>query len=128
MGNVGFLYGTMPDAPSLLAKLPTEKSPPVPEVTAATRIKRATDVVTQYQTLFSEDYVASRDRAVVQSMADRNAPYSDQTLRSLGITGVTNVNWGDLGMAQMEAEKPFNSILASMSWQPSARVCPAAVR
>lgn len=115
MGNVGFHYGTMPDAPSLLAKLPTEKSPPVPEVSAAKRVKNASDVVTQYQTLFSEDYVASRDRAVVQSMADRNAPYSDQTLRSLGITGVTNVNWGDLGMAQMEAEKPFNSILASMS-------------
>ncbi len=100
---------------TLLAKLPTEKSPPVPDVAAATRIKRASDVVSQYQTLFSEDYVASRDRAVVQSMADRNAPYSDSVLRSLGITGITNVNWGDLGMAQQEAEKPFNSILMSMS-------------
>lgn len=114
MGNVGFHPGTMSSA-ILLAKLPTEKSPPVPDVAAATRIKRASDVVSQYQTLFSEDYVASRDRAVVQSMADRNAPYSDSTLRSLGITGITNVNWGDLGMAQQEAEKPFNSILMSMS-------------
>ena len=114
MGNVGFHPGTMSSA-SLLAKLPTEKSPPVPDVAAATRIKRASDVVSQYQTLFSEDYVASRDRAVVQSMADRNAPYSDSVLRSLGITGITNVNWGDLGMAQQEAEKPFNSILMSMS-------------
>ncbi len=106
----------MPEATSLLAKLPTEKpSPPVPDVTAATRIKRASDVVSQYQTLFNEDYIASRDRAVVQSMADRNAPYSDSMLRSLGITGITNVNWGDLGMAQQEAEKPYNSILMSMS-------------
>lgn len=114
MGNVGFHHGTMSTV-SLLAKLPTEKSPPVPDVAAATRIKRASDVVSQYQTLFSEDYVASRDRAVVQSMADRNAPYSDSVLRSLGITGITNVNWGDLGMAQQEAERPFNSILMSMS-------------
>lgn len=105
----------MPDALKLLAKLPVEKSPPVPSVTAATRIKRASDVVTQYQTLFNEDYVASRDRAVVQSMADRNAPYSDTMLRALGITGITNVNWGDLGMAQAEAEKPINSILNSLS-------------
>jgi hypothetical protein len=103
-------------ATSFLAKLSTEKpSPPVPDVTAATRIKRACDVVSQWQTLFNEDYIASRDRAVVQSMADRNAPYSDSTLRSLGITGITNVNWGDLGIAQQEAEKPYNSILNSMS-------------
>ena len=100
---------------TLLAKLLTEKSPPVPDVTAATRIKRACDVVNQWQTLFNEDYIASRDRAVVQSMADRNAPYSDSALRALGITGITNVNWGDLGIAQQEAEKPYNSILNSMS-------------
>jgi hypothetical protein len=65
--------------------------------------------------LFNEDYIASRDRAVVQSMADRNAPYSDSRLRQLGISGITNVNWGDLGIAQMEAEKPYNSVLMSMS-------------
>jgi len=115
MGNVGFCPGTMSTATTLLAKLPTEKSPPVPDVTASTRIKRACDVVGQYQTLFNEDYIASRDRAVVQSMADRNAPYSDIMLRSLGISGITNVNWGDLGIAQQEAEQPFNSILNSMS-------------
>ncbi|MEI7747411.1 MAG: hypothetical protein WCJ28_07710, partial [Actinomycetota bacterium] len=115
MGNVGFCIGTMSLSSTLLAKLPTEKSPPVPDVTAATRIKRACDVVSQWQTLFNEDYIASRDRAVVQSMADRNAPYSDTALRSLGITGITNVNWGDLGIAQQEAEKPYNSILNSMS-------------
>jgi len=100
---------------TLLAKLPTEASPPVPDVTAAARVKRASDVVSQYQTLFNEDYIASRDRAVVQSMADRNAPYSDSRLRQLGISGITNVNWGDLGIAQMEAEKPYNSVLMSMS-------------
>lgn len=105
----------MPAALTLLAKLPVEKSPPVPDVTAATRIKRASDVVSQWQTLFNEDYVASRDRAVVQAMVDRNAPYSDTMLRSLGLTGITNVNWGDLGMAQAEAEKPFNAILNSLS-------------
>jgi hypothetical protein len=100
---------------TLLAKLPTEASPPVPDVTAAARVKRAADVVSQYQTLFNEDYIASRDRAVVQSMADRNAPYSDSRLRQLGISGITNVNWGDLGIAQMESEKPYNSVLMSMS-------------
>lgn len=100
---------------TLLAKLPTEAFPPVPDVTAAARVKRASDVVSQYQTLFNEDYIASRDRAVVQSMADRNAPYSDSRLRQLGISGITNVNWGDLGIAQMEAEKPYNSVLMSMS-------------
>lgn len=100
---------------TLLAKLPTEASPLVPDVTAAARVKRASDVVSQYQTLFNEDYIASRDRAVVQSMADRNAPYSDSRLRQLGISGITNVNWGDLGIAQMEAEKPYNSVLMSMS-------------
>lgn len=107
--------GTMSSATLLLAKLPTEQSPPVPDVTAATRIKRACDCVSQYQTLFNDDYIASRDRAVVQSMADRNAPYSDGRLRELGITGITNVNWGDLGIAQQEAEKPYNSVLSSMS-------------
>ncbi len=114
MGNVGFCHGTMSSAITLLAKLPTE-SPPVPDVTAATRIARACDCVSQYQTLFNDDYIASRDRAVVQSMADRNAPYSDSRLRELGITGITNVNWGDLGIAQQEAEKPYNSVLMSMS-------------
>jgi len=105
----------MSSATNLLAKLPTEQSPPVPDVTAATRITRACDCVSQYQTLFNDDYIASRDRAVVQSMADRNAPYSDSMLRQLGITGITNVNWGDLGIAQQEAEKPYNSVLMSMS-------------
>ena len=115
MGNVGFCHGTMSTV-ALLAKLPTEKpSDPVPDVTASTRIKRAADVVSQWQTLFNEDYIASRDRAVVQSMADRQPPYSDSTLRGLGISGITNVNWGDLGIAQQEAEKPYNSILNSMA-------------
>lgn len=109
-----YLCGTMSSS-TLLAKLSTETSPPVPDVSAAKRVKRACDVVSQWQTLFNEDYIAARDRAVVQSMADRNAPYSEQTLRSLGITGITNVNWGDLGIAQQEAEKPYNSILNSMS-------------
>lgn len=103
----------MPELPTSLAKLPTETSP-APDA-AATRVKRAADVVSQFQTLFNEDYIASRDRAVVQSMADRQAPYSDEVLRKLGITGITNVNWGDLGIAQQEAEKPFNSVLTSMS-------------
>lgn len=105
----------MSHAQSSLAKIVSDKTPQVPDISAAKRIKRASDVVSQWQTLFNEDYIASRDRAVVQSMADRNAPYSDQTLRSLGITGITNVNWGDLGIAQQEAEKPYNSILNSMS-------------
>jgi hypothetical protein len=104
----------MPELPTSLAKLPTE-TPPVPDATAATRVKRAADVVSQFQTLFNEDYIASRDRAVVQSMADRQPPYSDDVLRKLGIAGITNVNWGDLGIAQQEAEKPFNSVLMSMS-------------
>ncbi len=67
----------MPELPTSLAKLPTETSP-VPDATAATRVKRAADVVSQFQTLFNEDYIASRDRAVVQSMADRQPPYSDE--------------------------------------------------
>lgn len=104
----------MPEPLTSLAKLPTE-TPPVPDATAATRVKRACDVVSQFQTLFNEDYIASRDRAVVQSMVDRQAPYSDDVLRKLGIVGITNVNWGDLGIAQQEAEKPFNSVLMSMS-------------
>lgn len=104
----------MPELPTSFAKLPTE-TPPVPDATAATRVKRAADVVSQFQTLFNEDYIASRDRAVVQSMADRQPPYSDEVLRKLGIVGITNVNWGDLGIAQQEAEKPFNSVLMSMS-------------
>ena len=104
----------MPALPSSLAKLPTE-TPPVPDATAATRVKKASDVVSQFQTLFNEDYIASRDRAVVQSMADRQPPYNDGTMRKLGITGITNVNWGDLGVAQQEAEKPYNSVLMSMS-------------
>ena len=104
----------MPELPTSLAKLPAE-TPPVPDATAATRVKRAVDVVSQFQTLFNEDYIASRDRAVVQSMADRQPPYSDDVLRKLGIAGITNVNWGDLGIAQQEAEKPFNSVLMSMS-------------
>lgn len=99
---------------TLLTQFATETIPQVPEVSASKRVKHASDVVSQWQTLFDEDYIASRDRAVVQSMADRNAPYSDQTLRALGITGITNVNWGDLGIAQQEAEKPYNSILNSM--------------
>ena len=52
---------------TLLAKLLTEKSPPVPDVTAATRIKRACDVVNQWQTPFNEDYIATfpyRDNAL----------------------------------------------------------------
>ena len=104
----------MPDLPSSLAKLPTE-TPPVPDATSSTRVKKASDVVSQFQTLFNEDYLASRDRAVVQSMADRQPPYSDGVLRKLGISGITNVNWGDLGVAQAEAEKPYNSVLMSMS-------------
>ena len=105
----------MPDVTLLLAKIPAEKPAAPPDVQSATRITRASDVVTQYQTLFNEDYVASRDRAVVQAMVDRNAPYSDTMLRALGITGITNVNWGDLGMAQAETEKPFNAILNSLA-------------
>lgn len=104
----------MPALPSSLAKLPTE-TPPVPDATSSTRVKKASDVVSQFQTLFNEDYIASRDRSIVQSMADRQAPYSDGALRKLGISGITNVNWGDLGVAQAEAEKPYNSVLMSMS-------------
>jgi len=98
-----------------ISRIVAEADPKVPEVAATKRVQRASDVVSQYQTLFDEDFNAERDRAIVQSQCDGNAPFSESRLRTLGISGVTNVNWGDLRVAQAEAERPFNNILNSMS-------------
>lgn len=100
--------------PELLDSLPSEPAIQNPLLPGA-RVKKASDIVSQYQTLFDEDFMAAQDRARAQSMVDGDSPYSEEELRRLGIHGITNVNWGDLTAAQREAEQPFNDILESMS-------------
>lgn len=97
-----------------LDQLPSEPEIDNPLLPGA-RVKRASDIVSDYQTLFDEDFMAAQDRARAQSMVDGDTPYSEEELRRLGIHGITNVNWGDLTTAQTEAEQPFNDILDSMS-------------
>lgn len=100
--------------PELLDSLPSEPAIQNPALPGA-RIKKASDIVSDYQTLFDEDFMAAQDRARAQSMVDGDSPYSEDELRRNGIHGITNVNWGDLTAAQREAEQPFNDILESMS-------------
>lgn len=78
------------------------------------RIKTPSDAVSDYRSLFNDDWWASRDRAVMQAMVDGTPPWSDARDRALGLFGRTNVNWGLLTQAQTEAEQPFNDILDSM--------------
>lgn len=78
------------------------------------RIKSPADAISDYRSLFNDDWIASRDRAVMQSMVDGNPPWSDARDRQLGLYGRTNVNWGMLTQAQQEAEQPFNDILDSL--------------
>jgi hypothetical protein len=108
--ETGFYYGM----PELLDSLPSEPAIQNPALPGA-RIKKASDIVSDYQTLFDEDFMAAQDRARAQSMVDGDSPYSEEELRRNGIHGITNVNWGDLASAQREAEQPFNDILESMS-------------
>jgi hypothetical protein len=100
--------------PELLDSLPSESAIQNPALPGA-RIKKASDIVSDFQTLFDEDFMAAQDRARAQSMVDGDSPYSEGELRRMGIHGITNVNWGDLTSAQREAEQPFNDILESMS-------------
>ena len=78
------------------------------------RVKSPADVISDYRSLFNDDWWASRDRAMMQAMVDGAPPWSDARDRQLGLYGRTNVNWGMLTQAQQEAEQPFNDILDSL--------------
>lgn len=78
------------------------------------RVSTPGEVVSDYRSLFNDDWNASKDRAVMQSMVDGAPPWSDARDRVLGLYGRTNVNWGLLTQSQQEAEQPFNDILDSL--------------
>jgi hypothetical protein len=78
------------------------------------RIKSPADAISDYRSLFNDDWIASKDRAIMQAMVDGSPPWSDARDRQLGLFGRTNVNWGMLTQAQQEAEQPFNDILDSL--------------
>jgi len=78
------------------------------------RVKSAAEVVSDYRSLFNDDWAASRDRAIMQSMVDGNPPYSDARDRMMGYFGRTNVNWGLLTKAHRNGVMPYTDILDSM--------------
>lgn len=78
------------------------------------RVSSPGEVVSDYRSLFNDDWQASKDRSRMQSMVDGNPPWSDARDRALGLFGRTNVNWGLLTQSQQEAEQPFNDILDSL--------------
>jgi len=108
----------MPSSPPISAASLISSIPPVVDqddkIILRGRVKKPEDVVSDYRSLFNDDWAASRDRAVMQSMVDGNPPYSDARDRLLGFFGRTNVNWGLLTKAARNGVMPYTDILDSM--------------
>lgn len=78
------------------------------------RIASSEALISCYQTLFTEDEVSSRKRALAQAQADGEAPYSQDRERRLGTDGRANINWLMMQDALFEAEQPINTLLESL--------------
>lgn len=94
--------------------LPSVVDPQTNELIKRGRIKDAGALVSAYQTLFYEDWESSRKRALVQAMADGEAPYSPSREAATGTQGRANINWLGMADALSEAELPYNTLLESL--------------
>lgn len=93
--------------------------PPVVDPTSKKLIKRgrlkdAAALTTLHITLFNEDLYSSQKRAMIQAAAGGDAPKNQLRQTRLGLAGTANINWGELGQALEEAQKPWWRFLESV--------------
>jgi hypothetical protein len=78
------------------------------------RVKTARDLASIHVGLVNEDLEASRKRAMVDAAIGGEAPYDADKDRRLGISGRSNINWGDLAQAVEEAQMPYFRLLETL--------------
>lgn len=110
----------MPAEPSpsntsaLLESIPSIVDQDTQEIKKRNRITKPEQVIADFGSLWNDDWAASRDRAILQSVVDGNPPYSDARDRVMGFFGRCNTNWGLLTKAMKDAVQPYSDILDSM--------------
>ena len=75
------------------------------------RLKSASDLVSQYETLYTADLESSLQRTMAQEQRDGVPPYSQVRERAAGLAGRANINWGMLDSKASEIEAPYIDIL-----------------
>lgn len=97
-----------------LMQLPSVVSKEDDKLILRGRVKDPESLCSIHQMFFNADLLASQKRAVIQSMVDGAAPYSEARDRMTGQAGRANINWQQLTDALDEAVKPYNTLLESI--------------
>lgn len=100
--NTGNIYDTLDSG-----AIPPVVDPTSKKLIKRGRLKDAQSLTTLHITLFNEDLASSQKRAMIQAAAGGDAPKNQLRQTRMGLAGTANINWGELGQAIEEAQKPW---------------------